>query len=343
MSGKFARRFVARCTLAAVTAAVTVITPAFAKTPVVLGQLTWDEPRAVDAVLKVVLEKYLDAQVSLIAADQSAIFAAMDKGDGAVDVHPAIWSAAQTANLRKYVDERKTVALNKAPYFATDGFYVPRYMADKYKIRSVTDLKKPEIAKLFDVNGDGRGDFWPGAPGWGVTDIYRVKAKSYGLTQYYDAYIVPDALFKAQLKKRYAAHQGMLFYYWKPEALFQQYDLVKLEEPKFDGYAMDSWKGKPEYKADGCYNYIEPQKSADWLEKSRITCETPPQPIYIGYTRTLEKRAPQIAAFLSRVAIRTDDVNAWIYDMTVNGKTPDAMAEDWVARHPDRVKAWVGN
>src|SRR3546814_4451066 len=129
---------------------------AFAKTHVVLAQLTWDEPRAVDAVLKVILEKHLDAQVSMIAADQSAIFAAMDKGDGSVDVHPAIWSAAQVANIQKYVKERKTVVLNKAPYYATDGFHIPKYMAEKYNIHSVSDLKKPGIAKLFDVNGEER-------------------------------------------------------------------------------------------------------------------------------------------------------------------------------------------
>src|SRR3546814_964163 len=74
---------------------------AFAKTHVVLAQLTWDEPRAVDAVLKVLLEKHLDAQVIMIAAAQSAIFAAMEKGDGSVDVHPAIWTGAPVAKVQQ--------------------------------------------------------------------------------------------------------------------------------------------------------------------------------------------------------------------------------------------------
>lgn len=323
--------------------ALTAAAPAFAKTKVVLADLTWDEPRAIDAILKVILEQDLDVEVSEIAADQSAVFAAMAKADGSVDVHPAIWSAAQGANIQKYVDEQKTVRMNQAPYYATDGFYIPKYIAEQYKIHSVEDLKKPGIAKLFDINGDGRGDYWPGAPGWGVTNIYQVKAKSYGLTQDYDAFIVPDALFKTQLQKAYAAHKGILFYYWKPEALFLQYDLVKLSEPKFDGYAMASKKGTPQYKADGCYNYVEPKESADWLKQSRISCESPPQPIYIGYSASLEKRAPKVAQFLSRVAIKTDDVSTWIYELTVNHKTPDAMAKEWVGRHGDRVKEWLGN
>lgn len=337
MASDFVRNILTGLSLAT----VATITPVYAKTPVVLAELTWDEPRAVDAVLKAVMETYLDADVKQIAADQSAIFAAMDKGDGAVDVHPAIWSAAQTANLDKYVNERKTVVLNPHPYMATDGFYVPRYVVDKYNVHSVSDLLKPDLAKLFDVNGDGTGDFWPGAPGWGVTDIYQVKAKSLGLNTYYSNYIVPDALFKAQLKRRYAAKLPMVFYYWHPEGLFEQYDLVKLQEPAFDGYAMDSMKGTAHYKADGCYNYIDPKDDPKWLEKSRIKCETPPQPIYIGYARSLEQRAPKIAAFLSHLNLDLKDVEGWIHEMTANKQTPDAVAKKWIADNPDKVKAWL--
>src|SRR3546814_16950227 len=71
---------------------------AFAKPHVVLAQLTWDEPRAVDAVLQVIIEKHLDAQARMIADDQPAIFAALSKGAGQVASHHAIWSAAQGTN-----------------------------------------------------------------------------------------------------------------------------------------------------------------------------------------------------------------------------------------------------
>lgn len=309
---------------------------------VTLADLTWDEPRAIDAILKAVLEQKLDADVSLIAADQSAVFAAMDKGDGAVDVHPAIWSAAQGANIARYVDERKTVVLNQHPYMATDGFYIPKYMADQYDIHTIDDLKKPGIAKLFDLNGDGKGAYWPGAPGWGVTNIYQVKAKSYGLNQDYAAYIVPDAIFKAQLQKAYSQKKGVLFYYWKPEALFLQYDLVKLKEPPFDGYAMKSKEGDPHYNPHGCYNYVDPKDSPNWLEQGSIRCESPAQPIYVGYAKSLATRAPQVAAFLARLSITADDVSGWIYTMTVQHQSPDQMAAAWVKAHPDRVNLWLG-
>jgi glycine betaine/proline transport system substrate-binding protein len=335
------KRLAAVSALAAITLCFT--PPAFAKTKVILAELTWDEPKAIDAVIKVILEQKLDADVSYIAADQSAVFAAMDKGDGSVDVHPAIWSAAQDSNIIKYVKEKKTVLLNKSPYFASDGFYIPKYMSEKYNIHSVSDLTKPGIAKLFDMVGNGRGAYWPGAPGWGVTNIYQVKARSYGLDKDYDSFIVPDALLKTQLQKAYSARKGILFYYWTPEALFLQYDLIKLKEPQFDGYASEAKKGTASYNPNGCYNYTDPKQNPDWLKQSKITCESPPEPIYIGYSRSLEQRSPKIANFLSRVAIKTSDVSGWIYELTVNHKTPDQMATEWVGKNEQRVQEWLGN
>ncbi|MEP9398795.1 glycine betaine ABC transporter substrate-binding protein [Mesorhizobium sp. KR2-14] len=313
-----------------------------AGTKVVLADLTWDEPRVVNAVLKEILTQKYGADVELITADQTAVFAAMAKGDGSVDVHPAVWSGAQQTNIDKFVTEEKKVRLNEKPYNATDGFYIPTFIAQQYGIKSIEDLKKPEIAKLFDINGDGRGDYWPGGPGWGVTNIYRVKAVSYGLEELYDPIVASDALIKAQIATAFQKKTGVLFYYWKPEALHQAYDLTKLEEPAFNGYAMDSKKGEADYNPDGCYKYVDPKESANWLSESKITCATPPQPIYIAYSASLEERAPEIAKFLSKVAIEPEEVGAWIYSMSVDKKDPAVVAKEWVEAHPDRVKSWTG-
>lgn len=308
---------------------------------IILGDLTWDEPRAINAILTEILTEKFDAEVELIAADQSAIFAAMARGDGSVDIHPAVWSAAQQANIDRYVTEGGLVRMNKKPYEASDGFYIPKAIAEKHGIKSVSDIAKKDIAKLFDVNGDGTGDYWPGAPGWGVTNIYRVKAKSYGFDEFYEPLVASDALLKAQLESATAKEQGVLFYYWTPEALHQAYDLVKLEEPKFTGFAMESKKADPNYNAKGCYNFVDPKEDQDWLNLSTIDCATPSQPIYVAYSTDLEKRAPKVASFLSNIAISADEVGAWIYDMSVKGMEPADMAKAWIKANPDRVQSWL--
>ena len=95
----------------------------------------------------------------------------------------------------KYVDGAKTVGHN-TPYLGTQKMYVPSYMAGQAK--SVDDLGKPEIAAMFDK--DGKGEYWAGDAGWKSTRMWQVKFKSYGLTDLWEAEILPDATFKGQLK-----------------------------------------------------------------------------------------------------------------------------------------------
>lgn len=308
---------------------------------IVLAELNWDEPRAVNAVLAQILTEKFDAEIETVAADQAVIFSAMALGDGSIDVHSAIWAGARKADIDRYVTQDGTVRMNAAPYLADDGFYVPRAFAEAHGIRSVEDLANPEIAALLDVNGDGRGDYWPGAPGWAVTNIHTVKAKSYGLSELYDPLIASDALMKVQLESSYARGEGMLFYYWTPEALHQQYDLVKIQEPAFDGFAMAEMVDQPGYNPDGCYNYVDPTTDPDWLEKSEIRCAAPSNPVHIGYSSALAERAPDVAAFLSNVAITQEEVAGWLYEMSVNQKEPAQVASEWIATNPDRVAEWL--
>ncbi len=308
---------------------------------IVLAEMNWEEPRAVNAVLSQILTEHFDAEVEEIAADQAVIFSAMALGDGSIDVHSAIWAGARKADIDRYVTQDGAIKMNSKPYMAEDGFYLPRAFAEAHKITDVKDLLDPEIAKLLDVNGDGRGDYWPGAPGWGVTNVHTVKAKSYGFNEFYDPLVASDALLKAQLESSYARGEGILFYYWTPEGLHMQYDLVKLTEPAFDGYAMVEMEGQPDYNPTGCYNFYDPTVDPDWLEKSDIRCSTPSNPIYVGYSTALIERAPDVAAFLSNVAITQEEIGGWLFEMASNGKDPAVVASEWIAAHPERVAEWL--
>ena len=90
----------------------------------------------------------------------------MDKGDGSADVYTDLWMPNREAIWKKYVDGAKTVGHNK-PYLGTQMMYVPSYMAGK--VKTVDDLKRPEIAAMFDTDGDGLGEYWPGDVTWAST------------------------------------------------------------------------------------------------------------------------------------------------------------------------------
>ena len=64
-----------------------------------------------------------------------------------IDVHPDMWMPNWKSAWDEYVEGNQTIAAN-AGYPGTSLLYVPSYMSDK--ISSIDDLKKPEIAAMFD-------------------------------------------------------------------------------------------------------------------------------------------------------------------------------------------------
>lgn len=311
-----------------------------AKETVVIGEVSWDASLAIENVLKVLMEKHLDVDVKIISADQAAIWSAMDKGKGSIDVHPDVWTSSQTEPWAKFIAQggKQSVLANQTPYLGTDGFFIPGYIQDEYGVKTVYDLAKPEIAKLFDNDGDGQGEYWPGAPGWSGVKINQVKAKGYGFDKYFTPVIISDSLIKAQLKTAYRKKKGILFYYWTPEWIHSAYDLRKLEEPEFTGYAGESKKGHAQYNAAGCYKFNDTE---NWLEDSSITCGAPTTEVYIAYSRSLEKRAPQVAQFLSKVALSAGDVSQWINKIAQEGEDPAEMALAWIEANPKVVQSWL--
>jgi glycine betaine/proline transport system substrate-binding protein len=316
---------------------------ALAADEVVLGELSWDGSRAISYVLKEVIESRLGTEVRIVQAEPAVIFAAMDKGDGSIDVFTDLWMPNQAEKWAKYIAEgsRESVLVNDQPYTGVQGLFVPGYIQDKYGVKSVDDLADPEVAKLFDSDGDGMGEYWPGAPGWNSTNVEQVKAKSYGYAKYFEPFIVSDAIFKAKLKTDYKRKDGILFFYWKPEWIHAAYDLRRLQEPPFTGFAMESKKDDPRYNPDGCWDMVQAKEDEDWLAKSEVKCAWPEAKIYVAYSKSLTERAPKVAQFLKQVSFDPDVVNQWILQVGQEKRPPDVMAKEWIEANSDTVAQWL--
>lgn len=316
---------------------------AMAADEVVLGELSWDGSRAIAHVLKAAIDQHLDHEARIIQAEPAVIFAAMDKGDGSIDVFTDLWMPNQAEKWARYIAEgsRQSVLVNDEPYMGVQGLFVPGYIQDEHGVKSVQDLADPKIAKLFDSDGDGQGEYWPGGPGWNSTNVEQVKARSYGYAEYFEPFIVSDAVFKAKLKTDYRRQDGVLFYYWTPEWIHATYDLRRLEEPPFTGYSMESKKDDPQYNPDGCWHMIQPKEDEDWLAKSEVKCAWPEAKIYVAYSKALAERAPKVAQFLKQVSFDPEVVNQWILQVGQEKRDPAAVAKEWLAANPEVVEQWL--
>ena len=330
-------------TLTAIAAAAAILTasiPARAQDTIAIGEQSWTGARAIGFVLKAVMEKRLGTKAELKKADIAAMFAAMDKGDGAIDVIPDVWMPNQFTFWNKYIKDAKTVNANGSAYKGTANICVPKYLSEKMNIKSVDDLKRPDVIKAFADAGGGKAGYWPGASGWASTNFWLIKFKSYGLKDW-EATIIDDNVFRAKLDADYKKQQPLLFYCWTPEWMTLAYDLVELKEPAFDGFSAENQKEHPLYKADGCYKMYQPKDRQDWLEASNITCANPANEVFVAYSASLAKRSPKVAKFLSQVKFDTSDVGGWIMAIGRDKKDPQDVAEAWVEANKAKVDGWV--
>lgn len=288
-----------------------------------IGDLTWTGATAIGHVIQAVITGPLGSEAEIVTglSDGNVIAAGMDRGDGSSDVYTDLWMPNREAIWNEYIDGAKTVGHN-IPYLGTQRIYVPSFMADR--VSSIEDLKDPEIAAMFDKDGNGKGEYWAGDAGWNSTRMWQVKFKSYGLSDLWEPEIIPDATFKAQLKTAVQREKPILFYYWTPEWVHAAYDLTPIEEPA---------------RTEGCEN-VDLEKE-DWLEVSHFGCASKDAEIFVAYSKSLEERNPPVAKFLSQLALDPNVVNQWILKIGRDKMDPRDVAEEWVAENMDVVNGWI--
>lgn len=313
-----------------------------AKDKIVIGEQNWTGAIAIQHILGEVIKTRLDGDVSYLAGDVPVLLSAAAKGDGTVDVLTDIWMPNQSAAWAKYVTGgTKSLVPNAQPYVGEQGFYIPGYLQDKYGVKSVYDLKKPEIAKLFEPLGGGKAQLLVGPAGWESTYIGEVKSKDYGFADKFESVSTEASVTYAKLAAAYKGQRGVVFYAYTPDWIFSAYDLRRLEEPAFDGYAQDNKKGDPLYKADGCWKFVSPTVDPDWLNKSQITCHYPDAKVYVLASASLQKRAPKIAEFLHNFSIAPAQLNDLILKIEKEKQPADVAAKAWVEANGATVDEWL--
>ena len=303
--------------------AMTAASAASAQEKVAISDLNWNGARAIANVLQAIITGPMGGDAEIIQGMNQAavIMEGMDKGDGSVDIYTDLWMPNQQALWDEYIDVRGTVKTNQ-PYAGTSNIYVPAYMSDK--VKSIEDLNNPEIAAMFDTDGNGKGEYWAGDVTWASTKRWQIKFKSYGLDGLWEPNIVSADTFKAGLEAAYSSGQPQLFYYWTPEAIHVRYDLVALEEPA---------------RFDGCEDVD--LDAEDWLEVSTFECVIASNEIFIGYSASLEERNPAVAKMLSNVQFTGDEINGWIVEMFDNKRDPLIVAEEWIEDNQATVNGWI--
>ena len=277
----------------------------------------WDSNKFHNAVAGLIIEQVYGYQWSEVPGSTTVLHEGLLKGE--IDVHMEVW----TSNIASYENDVKEDKFKDLGLSFDDnyqGFYVPRYVIDKYApdLKYVWDLKKyPDI--FPDDEYPDKGRVYGAIPGWEVDEIMHNKYLYYGLDENF-IYFRPgsDAALASAITSAYEKEEPVVAYYWEPTWLMGKYDFVLLEDEPFDESTYKEGK-----------------------------TELPPVPVTVGVSNDFYDEEPEIVEFLTKYetsSALTSEALAYMqdYDADYNDtaiwflKEHDELIDKWL--NPDEAE-----
>jgi glycine betaine/proline transport system substrate-binding protein len=252
-----------------------------------LGNIGWDENIVIANLSKIILEEELGYDsVEIQQADLGPTFQGVATGD--IHAFQDVW----LPNHEEHMSEvRNRVERLSNWYLDTTQFALaaPAYMG----ITSIEEIPSTGVQEITGIE-----------PGAAVTNYIDDRTiPEYGLN--IDQTNQATAAMLAELDRRYANQEPMIFPAWKPHRMNDDYDLVYLEDP------LDTW---------------------DALND--------PSEVTTIVNNDVPDENPDAVAFMD--AIRLDEAQVVEIERDIEGgSTPDQAARNFIDNYPDVVQPWI--
>ncbi|WAX78369.1 ABC transporter substrate-binding protein [Streptomyces sp. KMM 9044] len=271
---------------------------------------SWVGAEANGAVAKYILENELDTEVELTQLDESVALDGLNSGK--VDAVLEDWGGAPD-KIERYVEDRKSVVeggdLGVTGHI---GWFVPKYLVDEHP--DITDWKNlNKYSDLFRTAESGdKGQLLEGSPSYTTNDDAIIKNLD---LDFKTVYAGSEAAQITQIKEDYKAKKPFITYWWTPQWLNAQVDMVEVQ--------------LPEYK-EGCD--ADPKK---------VACGYAQTPLQKYFNADFAKDGGEAAQFLKNfnwTAEQQNEVAVMIADKKMSSTK---AAETWVKANEDVWKAWL--
>ncbi|MET8677793.1 ABC transporter substrate-binding protein [Streptomyces sp. NPDC004647] len=270
---------------------------------------SWVGAEANVAVAKEILEKKLGYKVKTQQMGEVLAWDALSKGD--IDAVLEDWGHPEQE--KKYIEDKKAVVKGgDLGVTGHIGWFVPKYFADAHPdVKDYKNLNK--YADQFKTSeSGGKGQLLEGSPDYVTNDDAIIKNLKLDLKTVYAG---SEAAQITEIKKNVKAKKPFLTYWWTPQWLNSQVDLVEVK--------------LPEYK-EGCDK--DPKK---------ITCAYPNTPLQKFFNADFAKKGGKAAEFLKNFKWTTEQQNEVATMIAGDKMSADAAAAKWVEANPDVWKAWL--
>lgn len=211
---------------------------------------------------------------------------------------------------------------------AAQGYLIDKKTADAHQITNVSQLQKPEIAKLFDTDGDGKADLTGCTPGWGCEAVIEHHLTAYKLRDTVTHKQGSYAALMADTITRFKSSKPVLYYTWTPywvsNVLKPGQDVVWLEVP-FSSLPGEQAKIDTKLQNGKNYGFVVNNQqiiaNKAWAEKN-----------------------PAAAKLFEVMQLPIGDINAQNFMMSQGQNKPadiNRHSDGWIKAHQKTFDSWI--
>lgn len=210
------------------------------------------------------------------------------------------------------------------------GYQVDKKTADENQITSLEQLKDPEIAKLFDTDGNGKANLTGCNPGWGCELVIEHHLDAYGLRDTVEHDQGQYSALMVNTVTRYEQDEPVLFYTWTPlwvgDVLKPGTDTTWLEVPFTD---------LPEEQGE----VAEADTTADGVNLGFVV-----DTMLVVANREFVAENPAAQKLFEAIEIPLEDIinqNKRMHDGEDSPEDISRHVDEWISEHQKEFDGWV--
>lgn len=261
-----------------------------------------------------------------LEAQYPAMHLALGQGDA--DYSASHWDPLHEEFYERAGGEATATRVGHLINGAAQGYLIDKATADKYGITNIEQLKDPEIASLFDTDGDGKANLTGCNPGWGCEAVIEHQLDAFGLRDTVNHDQGEYFALIANTVTQFNAGKPILYYTWTPLWV------SSILQPGVDTTWLDvPFSALPGDRADVDTTLPDGHNRGFQINSIRILANN-----------DFLAANPAAKRMFELMEIPIDDVNAAILRQHDGEDTiPQirAHAEEWVANHASEFDAWV--
>lgn len=281
-----------------------------AQETITLVENPWPASELNVAVAKIIIENELGNSVEIVALDENAQWDAISGGD--VDASLEVWPSGHTERIAEYINDLGTVENGGLLGPVGEiGWFVPTYVIDNNPALATWEGYKDAAADFATAETGDSGRFLGADPSWVQYDEQIIQNLDLPFQVVWTG--SEDALL-AEVSSAYSRQEPVLFYFYSPHAIFQQFDLTQVELPAY---------------SDECY-----------ADPAQIDCAYPKDELLKIFNADLQEKDADVYTFLSNMNYGSD-AQIEMLAMLNEGMTVEDAAQAWVDAHEDVWSSWL--